>query len=99
MKLKLGLPGTFGTSKDEAILIQTIFKEKTRSTMLAKLTLAVVTWHIWKERNFRIFQLKESHKFMVFRRLYEDIRELLRTCTWKVDRPVAKKQILSNWNV
>ena len=64
-RFKLGLPG-LGTLKDEAILTQATFKEKTRSTILAKLILAVVTWHICKERNLRIFQLRKAIKLWSF---------------------------------
>jgi len=78
-RLKLGLPGPIRSLLEEAGMLQSRFK-KVKSTGRAKLSLAAIIWHIWKERNERIFQLKEQHKIFVFRKLYEDIRELLRTC-------------------
>ena len=67
--------------------------------ILAKTCLAAVTWHIWRERNARIFQLKEQNKVMIFRGLYEDIRLLLRTYNWKTDKKSSMEAILLNWNV
>jgi len=98
-RLKLGIPCSIETLQDEANLIQEKFKKKYKSSILAKLTLAAAVWHIWKERNQRNFQLQENHKIMVFRRLYEDINELGRTCTWKSDKHGDKVTVLSNWGV
>ena len=83
-RLKLGLAGSPGTLYEEASLIQPKFHAKCKSTILAKNTIAAAVWHVWKEWNLRIFRLQSSHKIMVFRMLYEDIRLLLRTCNWKV---------------
>jgi len=98
-RIKLGLTGPILFLQEEAMLIQEKFKAKVKSTILTKITLAANVWHIWKERNLRVFQLQQSHKVMVFRRLYEDIRLLMRTCTWKVDREKELKAKLSNWSV
>ena len=79
--LKLGLSAaSVGTLQEKAILIKNKFKNKTKSTILARLSLSATVWHTWKERNSRVFQLQESHKIVVFRRLHEDISVLLRTC-------------------
>ena len=64
-KLKLGLSGQIGSLQEEAHLIQDKFKDKTKSTVLEKLSLAASVWHIWRERNNRIFQQQQSHKIMV----------------------------------
>ena len=86
-KLDLGLAcSPIGPLRDEALLIQSKFKAKAKSTILAKLILAATVWHVWKERNLRVFQLQEQHKIMVFRKLYEDVRFLLRTCSRKSSR-------------
>ena len=98
-RLKLGILGSIVTLQDEAILIQTKFKRKRKITILAKLTLSAVVWHIWKERSHRIFQLQGQHKIMVFHKLYEDIRILLRTCNWKTDKYKNQPDVLSNWNI
>jgi len=54
-------------------LLQSKFKKKTKATILAKTCVAAATWHIWKERNARVFNLKEQNKVLVFRNMYEDI--------------------------
>jgi len=98
-RLKLGLTGTIGTLEEEALLILTTFKNKTKTGILAKLTLSAIVWHIWKERNQRVFHLPEHHKIVVFRRLFEDIRLPMRTCHWKTDNQIYMQSILSNWNL
>ena len=55
--LKLGLDGnSIETLVDEARNIQMVFGNKNKLYMLSRLVLAGSTWHIWKERNERIFQ-------------------------------------------
>ena len=56
----LGSP--IGTLHDETVLLQSKFKKKAKSIILAKACLAVVTWHTWKEQNARIFQYKDQNK-------------------------------------
>jgi len=75
-----------GLLEDEAKLLQTKFRKKNKSTVLVKQTLAAATWQIWKERNARILKNKEQIKILVFRRLYEDVGVLLKTCNWRTDR-------------
>jgi len=54
-KLKLGFLGAqIGTLQDEISTLQTTFRKKRKSTILAKLVLATTFWHIWKERNARV---------------------------------------------
>jgi len=54
-KLKLGLSQQTGTLLEEAKLIKSCFKDKSKTTALARLSLGAVVWHIWKEKNMRIF--------------------------------------------
>ena len=92
------MPGSpIGTLHDEAVL-QSKFKKKAKSTILAKTCLAAVMAYM-EGTKARVFQLKEQNKVVVFRGLYEDIRLLLRTCNWKTDRKSSMQTILSNWNV
>lgn len=96
--LKLGLDGnSIGTLVDEARNIQMVFGNKNKLYMLSRLVLAGSTWHIWKERNERIFQKNQMSKVVVFRRLYEDILLLMRTCHWKIGSNSNTEAILSNW--
>jgi len=96
--LKLGLDGnSIGTLVDEARNIQMVFGNKNKLYMLSRLVLAGYTWHIWKERNERIFQKNQMSKVAVFRRLYEDILLLMRTCHWKIGSNSNTEAILSNW--
>ncbi|XP_020243287.1 uncharacterized protein LOC109821515 [Asparagus officinalis] len=83
-KLKMQLNATdVKDLKTEALEIQQKFKKKDNTYILARLALNATVWHIWQERNRRIFHDKKLHKIMVFRRIYEDINILLRTCNWK----------------
>ncbi|XP_020249238.1 uncharacterized protein LOC109826627 [Asparagus officinalis] len=81
--------------RTEAIETQNKFKAKDRIYILARLVLSATVWHIWQERNRRIFHDKKMHKVMVFRRLYEDINVIIRTCYWKS----GNNTILSNWGI
>jgi len=83
-----------GSLSEEAKLFQSRFSHKTKQTSLSRVALTAAVWYIWKERNERVLQLKERQKIIVFMNLYEDIRILLSTCQWKVDR--NKLDILSN---
>jgi len=95
LKLGLYLPEMRNLIQ-EAELIQGKFKVKDKSYILSRLALQVTVWHIWLERNRRVFQHQQMNKIMIFRRLYEDINILLRTCAWKVNN---KEGILSNWGL
>ncbi|XP_020266263.1 uncharacterized protein LOC109841729 [Asparagus officinalis] len=93
-KLKLQLDATvINDIRTEALDIQSKFKRKDRTYKLSRMALSAAVWHIWQERNRRIFHATQLHKLMVFRRLYEDINVLLRTCTWKT----GNNTILANW--
>ncbi|XP_020254023.1 uncharacterized protein LOC109831093 [Asparagus officinalis] len=95
-KLKLQLDITvIQDLRTEALHIQQKFKVKDRTYKLARLVLSATLWHIWQERNRRIFHNQRMHKISVFRRLYEDINVLLRTCNWKAGNEV----VLANWSL
>ncbi|XP_020243282.1 uncharacterized protein LOC109821509 [Asparagus officinalis] len=81
--------------RTEATATQNKFKVKDKTYILARLVLSTAVWHIWQERNRRIFHDQRLHKIMVFRRLYEDINVLIRNCYWKT----GNKIILSNWGI
>jgi hypothetical protein len=96
-KLKLSLHHShIGSLIQEADVIRDKFKARDKTYKLARLAFNATVWHIWQERNRRIFQRAQLHKVMVFRNIYEDIKLLLRTCTWKVNH---KDDILSNWGL
>jgi hypothetical protein len=94
-RLKLQLePTPIGTLQQEAEMIKAKFKSKDKTYVLARNALAATVWQVWQERNRRIFQGQSMNKIMVFRRLYEDVNLILRTCAWKVNN---KEHILANW--
>jgi hypothetical protein len=96
-KLKLGYhPILLGNIVEEASQIRNKFKVKDQTYILARLAFQVTIWHIWLERNRRIFQHQQLNKIMVFRRIYEDIHMMLRTCHWKVNN---KEALLANWSM
>jgi len=72
-------PMQISSLHNEALLIQAKFKTKTKTSILAKMTLAATVWHIWKERNMRIFQLQQSNKIMCL----EDYMRTL-VCFWRL---------------
>ncbi|XP_020271020.1 uncharacterized protein LOC109846208 [Asparagus officinalis] len=91
-KLKLHTDDmTIHDLKTEAIETQNKFKVKDKTYILARLVLSTAVWHIWQERNRRIFHEQRMHKVMVFRRLYEDINVLIRTCHWKSGNSVFRR--------
>ena len=98
-KLKLGFGNSqMGSISEEAVGLQLKFKAKDTLYSLSKLLLAAAVWNIWQERNRRIFQNQELNKVLVFRRLYDDIHILMRTCHWKTCKDSTKNNILSNWS-
>ena len=97
-RLKLGLPQSpIGSLHEEATLLQLLFKQKSKTSFLARATLAATVWHIWKERTARTFQFKEQHKILVFRSLFEDVRLMLKNCHWKSDTIQNQADALTNW--
>jgi len=69
-RLKLGITSATGSLLDEVTLISNQFKQRNNTSILAKLVFSSVVWHIWKERNARIFQKESKHKIQVFRDMY-----------------------------
>jgi len=61
--------------------------------------LAATVWSIWKEWNSRIFQLKETNKIEVSRKLQEDIRIIMQSSTWKVNGNAKELEVLENWDL
>lgn len=98
-RLKLGIAETgIGSVRDEALKVKQKFNVKDKLFALSRLVLAGTVWNIWQERNRRIFQRQELNKIHVFRRLYDDILNLLRNCHWKSSYEVGDVVILSNWS-
>jgi len=50
--------------------------KKMKIVALAKGAFVATAWHMWKERNSRVFQNQPMHKIMVFRAIYEDLKDL-----------------------
>jgi len=71
-QLKLNLDPTILSLIEECNVINSKFNGKHKTAFLAKLVLRSATWHIWKERNSRIFQQQSRHNILVFRQLYEE---------------------------
>lgn len=69
-RLKLGLTTATGSLIEEATLISNKFKQKCNTTTLAKVVFSAVIWHIWREKNARIFQHENEHKILVFKEIY-----------------------------
>ena len=97
-KLKLGIISPVQNLNEEAASIKLKFKNKDKCYYLARLVLCGAVWHIWHERNRRIFQQQQMSKIMLFRRMYEDIHFTLKNCKWKDPVDVFAINILSNWS-
>ena len=97
-KLKLKLPPHHISLHAEAEEIKKSFSAKTKTYILSRLVLTVAVWHIWQERNRKIFQQEQLHKIKLFRRLYEDVLVLMQSCHWKESNSALEQEILSNWS-
>lgn len=53
----------------------------------------------FEKKRMRVFQHKARQKVMMFRSIYEDIRELLKTCHWKSSGDNQSLSIFSNLDV
>ena len=79
-KLNLGFAHSpMGNLLQEAEAIKERFKANDKTFKLARLAFNATVWHIWQERNRRVFHQPSLHKVMIFRKIYEDIIILLRT--------------------
>ena len=95
-RLKLGLCAEGNDTLIKRVSeLQSRFKSKNRTTAVAWLVFRSAIWHIWKERDSRIFRRITSHKVAVFRRLYADVHLLLQFCNWPGD---PHDPILCNWS-
>ena len=95
-KLKWGLSQQISSLTIEAIMLNSTFRTKSQSTTLARLVLAAAVWHIWKERNLRIFQHKETKNTQRFLQLQRDVLTLLQESKWGEDSDKAKAEMLQN---
>ena len=66
------------------MLIETKFSQKKRLSALVKVVFAATVWHVWKERNRRIFD-SEAHSRVDVIRNIKDINIIMGTCNWKSD--------------
>lgn len=99
-KVKLNLSqDNIGSLLEEVTEIKAKFSRKNNVYILARLAIGASIWNCWQERNRRIFQNQQLQKIMVFRRLYEDINVLMRTCNWKVGTESDVITILCNWGL
>jgi len=56
---------------------------------------SVAIWNLWKERNNRIFKQISHSKVEVFNKIKEDVKILMKTCSWKLEGDPLQQQILS----
>ena len=97
-KLKLGMNSLATTLCEKASNIKLKFKKRNKCYFLSRLVLCGAVWHLWQERNRRIFQYQKMCKILLFRRLYDDIHLMLKTCHWKEPDDDNELIILSNWS-
>lgn len=75
------------------------FKDISETTALARLVLTAVVWHLWKERNMRIFAKQCQTKLQRFQQLSQDLYSLIQSCKWKVDSDTVKASLRDDWNL
>ena len=95
-KLKLGTSQKVSTLIEEARLLNSTFRAKSKATALARLVIVAAIWQIWKEKNMRIFQHKELKNTHGFIQMQRDALTLLHGCRWGEDPDKAKAEILQN---
>ena len=98
-KLKLGLLIPMENLHEEALSVILHFRQKSITSSLAKLVFSAAIWHIWRERNSRVFQHTSKHKIQVFKELYEDVNILLLPRSKKETFHGNMSSILRNWGI
>ena len=98
-KLKLGLPPIVHSLLEEANSFKTMYSQKKKSSALGKLVLASVVYHLWKERNDRVFAGTEHTKVELIKKIIDDVRILMKTCKWKKEGNTKEMEIFGNWNL
>lgn len=74
-RLKLWLPpGPIGGLLEETLNIATTFKTIVKISVWAKLALCISVWHIWHERNRRIFHNERKSKVCIFKSISKGIK-------------------------
>ena len=69
---------------------------KNKISALGKLILAATDWHLWIERNCRIFDHTAHPKFEVFPMLKRDVKILIKPSRWKSDKDLNEFHVLSD---
>ncbi|KAG5563563.1 hypothetical protein RHGRI_006110 [Rhododendron griersonianum] len=65
---------------------------------LYKLSLAATLYHLWRERNFRVFQNKKVDPGMVVQQIVSDLRCCM--SAWKnVKRTLSNQRLCQWWHV
>ena len=73
------------------------WKGKTLHTLINKLLLAAVVFHIWQERNRRLFQKKKKRVWQIVADITDDIRKKLQGLV--VVNSSRVREELSKWDV
>jgi hypothetical protein len=96
-KLKLGiLSQNHGSFIHEASFIKEKFKSKSRMYVLARTVFQTMIWHIWLERNRRVFHNQSLTRYIIFRYIYEDVQVLAGACDWEAR---SQDYLLENWGL
>ena len=62
------MDANIGNLKEEAELLQARFRQKTKISTLARITLAAATSHIWEERNAKGVSIQEAEQGSSFQK-------------------------------
>jgi mannosylglycoprotein endo-beta-mannosidase len=96
-KLKMGIHSqNHGNLIQEASFIKQQFKAKDRMFILSRSVFQSMIWHIWIERNNRVFQNISASKFVIFQKIYDDVQIIAGVCDWEIK---DKRILLANWGI
>ncbi|XP_024964257.1 uncharacterized protein LOC112504543 [Cynara cardunculus var. scolymus] len=97
LKAKLNLSGVPDNWADIIGIFQHATKGKTVWSIIRRLVLAGTVYHLWQERNNRIFKNKRRSYIMVVKMITDDVRSRLLSLTLKPSPNVVRARLA--WNL
>ncbi|XP_024990498.1 uncharacterized protein LOC112524776 [Cynara cardunculus var. scolymus] len=97
LKAKMNLNGVPDNWDDIISMLQQATKGKTIWSIIRRLVLVGTVYHLWHERNNRIFKSKRRSHIMVGKTITDDVRSRLLSLTFKPSPNVDRAQLA--WNL
>ncbi|XP_024981022.1 uncharacterized protein LOC112517884 [Cynara cardunculus var. scolymus] len=96
LKVKLNLNGIPDIWADIIGMFQQVTKGKTLWSIIRRLVLAATVYHLWQERNNRIFKSKRRSHIAVGKTITDDVRSRLLSLSFKSSLNVDRARLV--WN-